>query len=76
MNHWVTTDPLPRPSDAAKVNAREPLLRRARVCERVRGQLPNLIAVNFFGQGDLFEVVDELNGVGYTSRLTRQSTGR
>ena len=40
MNHWVTTDPLPRPSDAAKVNAREPLLRRARECERVRGQLP------------------------------------
>ena len=24
LNHWVSTDPLPRPSDAAKVNAREP----------------------------------------------------
>ena len=64
LNHWVTTDPLPRPSDAAKVNAREALLARARECERVRGQLPNLIAVNFFGEGDLFEVIEELNGLG------------
>jgi hypothetical protein len=63
LNHWVTTDPIPLPSNAAKVNARGPLLRRARECQRVRGQLPNLIAVDFFGQGDLFQVVAELNRV-------------
>jgi hypothetical protein len=61
MNHWVSTDPVPRPSDAAKVNARGPLLRRVRACVEVRGRLPSLIAVNFSEQGDLFGVVDALN---------------
>ena len=63
VNHWVSTDPTPRPSDATKVNAREPLLRRMRECERVRDHLPGLVAVNFYRRGDLFGVVDELNGV-------------
>ena len=51
VNHWVSTDPAPRPSDATKVNAREPLLRRMRECERVRDHLPNLVAVNFYRRG-------------------------
>jgi hypothetical protein len=63
MNHWVSTDPLPRPSDASKVNTREALLQRARACARRRGRTPSLIAVNFSERGDLFGVVDELNGV-------------
>jgi hypothetical protein len=63
VNHWVTTAPLPRPSDATKVNARDALLRRLRECERVRGRLPNLVAVNFYRRGDLFGVVDTLNGI-------------
>jgi len=64
LNHWVAMEPLPLPSDAEKVNAFEPLLARARECERIRGQIPNLIAVNFYRRGDLFRVVDTLNGVG------------
>jgi hypothetical protein len=63
INHWVSTDPLPKPSDASKVNAFKPLLARARECRRLRDHLPNLLAVNFYGRGDLFAVVDELNGV-------------
>jgi uncharacterized membrane protein HdeD (DUF308 family) len=63
VNHWVSTDPLPRPGDAARVNAYAPLLRRARECARIRGRLPNLLAVNFYRRGDLFAVVDTLNGV-------------
>jgi hypothetical protein len=63
LNHWITTDPVPLPSDAAKVNAYEPLLRRARECRGVRDHLPNLVAVNFYRHGDAFEVVDKLNGV-------------
>ena len=64
INHWVSTDPVPRPSDAAKVNAYETLLARARECERIRGHLPNLLAVNFYKEGDVFRVVDTLNGTG------------
>jgi hypothetical protein len=62
-NHWITTDPVPLPSDAGKVNAYEPLLARMRECRRLRGHLPNLVAVNFYREGDLFRVVDTLNGV-------------
>lgn len=63
INHWISTDPVPRPSDAAKVNARVPLLRRARACRRDRDHLPTLLAVNFYREGDVFGVVDTLNGV-------------
>jgi hypothetical protein len=63
LNHWVSTDPLPRPSDAAKVNAYDPLLARARRCQQIRHRLPNLVAVNFYKQGELFRVVNTLNGV-------------
>jgi hypothetical protein len=63
VNHWVTTDPLPRPSDADAVNAYEPLLARLRACERLRDHIPNLVAVNFPRHGDLYRAVDALNGV-------------
>jgi hypothetical protein len=61
VNHWVTTDPVPRPSNAAKVNAYGPLLARARACRRLRDQLPNLLAVDFYKRGDLFRVTRTLN---------------
>ena len=63
VNHWVTTDPLPRPSDADAVNAYRPLLARLRACERIRDHIPNLVAVNFPRHGDLYRAVDALNGV-------------
>ncbi len=63
LNHWITTDPLPRPSDALKVNAYHALLERARECERIRDHLPTLVAVNFYLEGDVFRAVDELNGI-------------
>jgi hypothetical protein len=54
---------VPKPSDADTVNAFEALMARARECERRRGHVPNLIAVNFYRHGDLFRAVDALNGV-------------
>jgi hypothetical protein len=45
------------------VNAYDFLLERARRCERIRGLMPNLVAVDFYDRGDLVAVVDELNGV-------------
>jgi hypothetical protein len=64
VNHWITTDPVPRPSNATEVNAYKPLLRRSRECRRLRDRLPNLVAVDFYRRGDLFRTVDMLNGVG------------
>ena len=63
VNHWIE-DISPSPGDAELLNARDVLLPRLRQCEAERGQLPNLVAVNFYGLGDLLAVVDELNGVG------------
>ena len=31
-----------------------------------RGQLPNLVAVDFYERGDVFAVVDALNGISVT----------
>jgi hypothetical protein len=63
VNNWVSTDPVPLASNAAKVNAEAPLLRRLRACERLRDHLPNLVAVNFFRTGGVLRAVDALNGV-------------
>ncbi len=63
LNNWVDTTPTPRPSLAAIVNARAALLRRAQTCQRIRGHLPNLVAVDFYRRGDVFGVVNALNGV-------------
>jgi hypothetical protein len=63
INHWIETTPAPRPSNAEIVNAHDFLLGRARRCQRERERRPNLLAVDFYRSGDLFGVVDELNGV-------------
>ena len=64
INHWIETTPAPRPSNAERVNAHDFLLSRARQCQRERGRLPNILAVDFYRSGDLFGVVGELNRVG------------
>jgi hypothetical protein len=61
INHWIDTSPAPKPSNAAKVNARAALLERVRECERIRDLGANLIAVDFYREGDVFGVVEELN---------------
>ncbi len=63
MNHWIETTPAPLPSNAEIVNAYDFLLARARACRRERRMMPNLIAVDFYRTGDLFRVVDTMNGI-------------
>jgi len=63
VNGWISTNPTPLPSNAAKVNAYTPLLRRLRECQRLRHHIPNLVAVDFYREGDVFKAVDALNGV-------------
>jgi hypothetical protein len=48
---------------AEKVNAYDFLLDRARKCQKERGKLPNLVAVDFYNTGDLFAVTETLNGI-------------
>jgi hypothetical protein len=63
INNWIDTDPTPKPTNAEKVNAHDFLLKRARKCERQRDRFPNLLNVDFYKQGDVFGVIDDLNGV-------------
>ncbi len=59
LNHWLQ-DPLPLPELGARANAYETLRARVDECES-EGVFPNLLAVDFYETGDLFEVVAELN---------------
>jgi hypothetical protein len=61
LNHWIETTPMPKPSNAAIVNARAALLARLQDFRKRRGRYPNLVAVDFYGTGDLIQVVSELN---------------
>ncbi|HZC52531.1 MAG TPA: hypothetical protein VE441_08550 [Mycobacterium sp.] len=63
INHWLSNK-LRRVTDSAAVNAHDVLWPRVRECEQERHQLPNFVAVNFYNEGDLLQVVDQLNGVG------------
>jgi len=63
MNHWIETAPASNPKNAEIVNAYDFLLARARACQKERGMVPNLIAVDFYRSGDLIRVVNTLNGV-------------
>ncbi|HEX5817863.1 MAG TPA: hypothetical protein VFY20_03240 [Gemmatimonadales bacterium] len=63
MNHWIESTPSPRPSNAELVNTREVLVSRARECRRVRGKLPNVLAVDFAATGDVVGAAAVLNGL-------------
>jgi hypothetical protein len=63
INHWIETTPTPRPSNAAIVNAHDFLLARAQKCQKERGQLPNILAVDFAMTGDVVAVAAEMNGL-------------
>lgn len=63
INHWVDTPPNPRPSVARRVNSFDFLWRRVERCMQQRKLFPNMVAVDFYREGDLFQVVDKLNGV-------------
>jgi hypothetical protein len=63
INHWIETTPTPRPSNAQIVNQQDVIVRRARQCRRERGMVPNIIAVDFAGIGDVVGAARVLNGL-------------
>ena len=63
MNHWVSRV-APDRQTAVVVNAHDAVVGRARRCASERGRLPNFVAVDFYGIGDVLAAVDELNGLG------------
>jgi hypothetical protein len=64
VNHWVNNDlGLPSPADAEVVNAYDVLLARTQQCRDQWSHATNFVAVDFYDRGDLFAVVDTLNGL-------------
>jgi hypothetical protein len=61
VNHFVTPASAP---ETARANARNELEGRLAECERERGKLPNLVAVDFYNLGDVLPVVREANDFG------------
>ncbi len=67
VNHWLST-PLAAPEQAAATNAYDRLYGRAATCRDDSGFQPTLLAVDFYDVGDLFAVVDALNGIAAEAR--------
>ena len=63
VNHWVNNlVGLPSADNAEIVNAYDFLLGRAQDCWAMWDHPPNILAVDFWSRGDLFAVVETLNG--------------
>lgn len=64
LNHFLTRV-IGSPQLAEMVNHDPLFIERALQCQTESGRLPNFVTVDFYDIGDLFSVVDELNGVGH-----------
>jgi hypothetical protein len=62
INNWIASFTT-LVSSARTVNAYGRLWPYVERCQAERGQIPNFVAVNFYDEGDLFRVVNRLNGV-------------
>jgi len=62
LNHFLTRA-VGSPALAEMVNHNPLFLSRAQQCQAESGRLPNFVTVDFFDIGDLFAVVETLNGV-------------
>jgi hypothetical protein len=60
MNHW-SPPYAPTPAGSGRVNATSVLVGRARTCRRVRGRMPDLVAVDMVTSGGLLRAVHRLN---------------
>ena len=63
MNHWATTGVTPDIEKAKVVNTKAAIIARAKACRKVRNKLPNIVAVDYFGTGDVVGATNELNGI-------------
>jgi hypothetical protein len=60
LNQWADVFP-PRVEPNIAFNDEELVLERIRECERERGQPVNLIATDFYDEGGMLDVVDDVN---------------
>lgn len=73
INNWIETIPR-NPRLQGRINAYRTLLGRAHECTRRRGMKPNIIAVDYYNEGDLLGVANTLNGVAADATPTVRTT--
>lgn len=74
INNWI--EKIPRdPLLQGEINALDVLGERARICARVRGLEPNIIAVDYYNEGDVVGVAKELNGIPADAEPEVRTTG-
>ena len=59
--HFIT-NPLPNRFRAEEVNTNPVFIDRMRDCIAQSGRLPNIVSVDYYSLGNIFDVVDALNG--------------
>ncbi|HEY5313974.1 MAG TPA: hypothetical protein VIK18_15700 [Pirellulales bacterium] len=69
VNHFLM-NPLPSVRLAVQVNQNPFLMNRIFACAQEMQRMPNFINVDFYDIGDVFEVVDTLNGLPLAQRRT------
>ncbi|MGI9557297.1 MAG: hypothetical protein ACR2N5_05070, partial [Solirubrobacterales bacterium] len=62
LNNWIE-QPKPTQENARDTNEFKALLERSRRCERRRGLDANIVAVDFYEEGDVLGVANKLNGL-------------
>ncbi|MCO8126156.1 hypothetical protein NHL50_02930 [Acidimicrobiia bacterium EGI L10123] len=67
LNHWLEAV-APDRRNAVAANAEDVIVDRAHRCGVERGRLPNFVAVDFAGIGDVRSAVDRLNGLAAARR--------
>ncbi len=73
INNWIETVPR-NPKLQGKINSTDVLLTRARTCRRVRGLEPNVIAVDYYNEGDVLAVANVLNGIAADAKPSVRTT--
>ena len=58
VNHWVDTSPAPRTTIAREINAPDFLGPRLERCSAERRMVTNIVAVDFYRQGNVFDTVE------------------
>ncbi len=66
LNHWVDTSPAPRRTIAREVNAAAFLDARLAHCRAQHRPSPNILAVDFYREGDAFAVARRLDAAPVT----------
>jgi hypothetical protein len=65
MNHFVTrANGISYAEDSAVVNTKAAIVARAKVCKKVRGKMPTILAVNNVEIGNVVGAAKTLNGLG------------